>query len=166
VAIIATEPLSPATLIPPASGPLLRLRVRLARAGLDARLASGEAASGDSALALRSAQLGSRRERRKLADSLERGLRAKPQRRAAFSAAIPTDARAVALARPALEQLAAALRSRDTVQARGVALGRRLLTEPASPLFNPTHRDALYEAAREALLALGPPNAEAEHREA
>ncbi len=67
---------------------------------------------------------------------------------------MPVDAYAVEVARPALVQLGAALRSGDSVEPRGVALTRRLLTEPASALFRPNCPDALYEAAREALLAL------------
>jgi hypothetical protein len=61
----------------------------------------------------------------------------------------------VRIARPALEQLAAALRSRDSVQPQGVALAQLLLTEPSSALYQPADPDELYRAAREALLALG-----------
>jgi hypothetical protein len=67
---------------------------------------------------------------------------------------VPVDARAVQLAAPALEQLADALNHRESVNVRGVALARVLLTEPTSPLYRPSHPEALYEAARHALLAL------------
>jgi hypothetical protein len=66
------------------------------------------------------------------------------------------DAQALQLAAPALSQLARALRSRDSVSARGVALARHLLAEPSSPLYRPQYPAELYEAAREALLALVP----------
>ncbi len=64
--------------------------------------------------------------------------------------------KAVEIARPALEQLAGALRSRESVQPRGVALTQLFLTDGASPLYRPASPDSLNEAAREALLALGP----------
>jgi hypothetical protein len=53
-----------------------------------------------------------------------------------------------------LAQLARALRERDAVEAQGVALAKLLLTEPSSPLYRPQHSASVYEAAREALLAL------------
>jgi hypothetical protein len=89
-----------------------------------------------------------------LAIAIERVCERSRDDRAAISAAVPVDADGVDLARAALAQLGAALRSLDAVQPRGVALTRRLLTEPASALFNPKSPEALYEAAREALLAL------------
>lgn len=81
-------------------------------------------------------------------------LSARPEA-AAFSASIPCNARAVAVARPALEQLAAALRSWESVNPRGVAITQVLLTEPGSALYRPSYADELYEVAREALFALG-----------
>jgi len=71
-----------------------------------------------------------------------------------LSAAAPLDREAVELARPALAQLAAALHADDEISVRGVALTRLLLTEPSSALHAPDHREQLYEAARQALLAL------------
>jgi hypothetical protein len=76
--------------------------------------------------------------------------------RAVLSAAIPFDRKAVQLARPALEQLAIALRSRPSVDPRGVVLTQLLLTEPNSALYRPAYAEELCEVAREALFALGP----------
>ena len=58
------------------------------------------------------------------------------------------------VARPALMQLAQALRSRERVGVRGVALTQTLLTHPESPLYRSRHPDELYQWAREALFAL------------
>jgi hypothetical protein len=121
---------------------------------LDARLAAGEDPIADAAVARRSTQLVSRRVRRRIASGVER-LCSESVKRPGFSAAVPVHRRAVRIARPALEQLAAALRSRDSVEPRGVALAQLLLTEPSSALYQPANPDELYRAAREALLALG-----------
>jgi hypothetical protein len=138
---------------------IVRMLVRRASAWvaaprLDERLAAGEDPSGDAVLACRSLQLVSWRSRRRLARGLERVSTLHPER-AAASAAVPADRRAVELARPALQQLAGALRSRPAVEPRGVALIRVLLTEPCSALYLPAYREELYELAREALFALG-----------
>jgi hypothetical protein len=130
--------------------------VRVAAPELDVRLARGEAPSGDDALDCRSAQLVSKRSRRQLARGLERAWSAQPEH-AVFSAAVWVNWRAVEIGRPALQQLAAALRSRESIQPRGAAIAHVLLTDGCSPLYRPTYREQLYEVAREALLALRPP---------
>ena len=138
----------------PPAAVLERVRARLAAPALDARIAAGEDPSSDVALACRSVQLVAPRALRRLAGGLER-LLSERDARAGLSAAAPVDRRAVLIARPALEQLAAALRSRRALQPRGVALAQALLTEPASVLYRPSHPEQLYEAARDSLLALG-----------
>jgi hypothetical protein len=140
--------------VPSAGTLLFPLRVRLAAPRLDARLAAGEDPIADAAVARRSTQLVSTRVRRRIAAGVER-LCSESAERPGFTAAIPVHRRAVQIARPALAQLAAALRSRDSVQPRGVALAQLLLTEPGSALYQPANPDELYRAAREALLALG-----------
>jgi hypothetical protein len=72
-----------------------------------------------------------------------------------LSAAVAVDEHAVEVARPALRQLASALRSRADVEPRGVAITQILLTEPSSALYRPAYREELYEIARAALFALG-----------
>ncbi|MGZ4326251.1 MAG: hypothetical protein ACXVHJ_31085 [Solirubrobacteraceae bacterium] len=78
-----------------------------------------------------------------------------PPGHAVLSAAVAVDEHAVEVARPALRQLASALRSRADVEPRGVAITQILLTEPSSPLYRPAYREELYELARAALFALG-----------
>lgn len=96
----------------------------------------------------------------RLALSLERVLRA-PSRPVALSSAAPLDGEAVELARPVLTELVLSLRSSENVDARGVALGWRLLTDPASPVYaqprtQPAAGDRLWYAAASVLFALQP----------
>jgi hypothetical protein len=127
---------------------------RVAARRLDARLAAGEDPLSDVVLACRSRRLASVRSRRRLARGLERAW-SMPPGQAVLSAAVPVDERAVAVARPALQQLAWALRWRADVEPCGVAITRILLTEPCSALYQPAYPEELYELARAALLALG-----------
>jgi hypothetical protein len=121
---------------------------------LDARLAAGEDPLSGVVLACRSRRLVSGRSRRRLACGLERAW-SMPPGGAVLSAAVAADERAVEVARPALQQLASALRSCADVEPRGVAITRILLTEPCSALYRPAYREELYEVARAALFALG-----------
>jgi hypothetical protein len=134
---------------------LLRARARLVAADLDKRLAAEGNVTDDWLLAARARQLTSRHSRRMLASAIERLLTSR-SRGVGFSAALPVDARAVRRAAGDLSELARTLGSRDAVTARGVALVRRLLIEPSSPLYRPEHPDDLDDATREALLALIP----------
>jgi hypothetical protein len=154
MAVHAIDSLARAALPAAPGSALLRARAWFARPRLDARVAAGERADGDRLLALRIAQLTSRRTRRRLADAIDHACE-RADERPAISAAVPVDHAALGVARPALEQLADALRSRHEVQPRGVALAQLLLTEPGSPLHTPASPDELYEAARGALFALG-----------
>jgi hypothetical protein len=79
-----------------------------------------------------------------------------PPVHAVLTSTVAVDEPAVELARPALQQLASALRSRSDVAPRGVAITQILLTEPSSALYQPAYREELYELARAALFALGP----------
>lgn len=131
----------------------LRVWVRLAASRLDAKLAAGEDPAAGAALACRAGQLRSRRACRGIARGLERVLSQRPET-AELSAAVPCDWQAVKIARPALQQLAQALRSRRAVRPQGVALSKVLLTEPCSALYRPAYPAQLYEVARAALFAL------------
>jgi hypothetical protein len=126
---------------------------RVAARRLDARLAAGEDPLRDVVLACRSRRLVSGRSRRRLACGLERAWSVPPGQ-AVLSAAVAVDEDAVEVARPALQQLASALRSRADVEPRGVAIAQLLLTEPCSALYRPAYREELYELARAALFAL------------
>jgi hypothetical protein len=127
---------------------------RVAARRLDARLAAGEDPLSEVVLACRARRLVSGRSRRRLACGLERAWSVPPGH-AVLSAAVEVDEQAVEVARPALQQLASALRSRAEVEPRGVAIARILLTEPCSALYRPAYCEELYELARAALLALG-----------
>ena len=131
------------------------MRVRFAASRVDAQIAAGEDMTGDAALSCRCAQLVSKRGRRRIARGLERVWCQRPEW-AVLSAAVPCNWQAVRIARPALQQLAAALRSRKSIRPQGVALSKVLLTEPCSALYRPAYPTELYEVAREALFALLP----------
>jgi hypothetical protein len=127
---------------------------RIAAPRLDARLAAGVDPLSDAVLACRSRRLVSGRSRRRLAGGLERAW-SMPPGRTVLSAAVAVDEHAVEVARPALQQLASALRSRAEVEPRGVAITQILLAGPSSALYRPAYREELYELARAALFALG-----------
>lgn len=130
-----------------------QVSVRLAAPRLDARLAADEDPLSSPALALRAAQLTSQRLRDRLADGLEHAS-STARDGGGLSASVPVDANAVEIGRPALEQLAQALRSRERVGVHGVALTQVLLTQPGSALYGSRYPEELYERAREALFAL------------
>jgi hypothetical protein len=159
----ATHPTGTRLVISPRpahDGLLLRARTWLLHYRLDNEIARAVGRPGDAELALRERQLVGARERRRLAGAVERVL-AEADRRPAFSAAVPIDREAVEVARPALTQLALALRSGEPVDPRGVALTLRLLTDAYSPLYlppggRPTDPDALCRGVRHVLDTLLP----------
>jgi hypothetical protein len=112
----------------------LRLEVFLCRWSLDHRLAMGERADLDPALALRANQLMRWETRRSLARSLRRALQLtyEPLR---WGSSAPLDRRAVADARPMLDSLARRLTAPLPVGVRGVALISDMLSDGASPLY-------------------------------
>jgi hypothetical protein len=123
-------------LVPPQTpgGPLLRLATWLRRSRLDDAIARDRDRHSDPAVNLRRAQLADPAARRRLSRRLEDVLTAPPVRPAA-SSALPVDRDAVEVAKPVLRELILRLRSPDPVDARGVALGSRLLTDPLSPIY-------------------------------
>lgn len=137
----------------------LRASTRLRRSWLDGRIARGVERAGDRRLALREAQLVGRRERRRLALCFQRVL-AQGAPAAALSSAAPVDHRAVEIARPVLTELILALLSSEPVEARGMVVGRRLLTDPRSPVYaqqgRPVDLDRLSHQALAVLFALRP----------
>lgn len=145
---------------PTPPGLLLRLRTWLRRPWLDGAIARGVSRAGDRAFALRQAQLIERRERTGLAVRLEDVLTA-PSRSSAGSSAAPLDREAVDAARPILTELVLSLRSSEAVDAQGVALGWRLLTDPTSPIYGPPRDESapgdwLWRESLSVLLALRP----------
>jgi hypothetical protein len=155
MAINATGSRAPAALVFRGANLLPRVWARLAAVNLDARLAAGEDPRADAALACRSEQLVSRRRRRRIADSVER-VYVERREPGVFSAAIPINWPSVEIARPALEQLAKALRSHEVVEPGGVALTQVLLSDGTGALYRPMYPEELYDAARRALRLLGP----------
>jgi hypothetical protein len=155
MAALATRSAVPAARIPRIDGPLRRVWSRLTSAQLDARLATGQDPRASAAFACRAEQLVSRRSRRQLAAAVER-VYLRQHERALFSAAIPTDGQAIEIARPALEQLARALRCSESVQPGGVALTKVLLTDGTSALYRPAYPEELDDVARRSLRLLGP----------
>jgi hypothetical protein len=139
---------------------LLRIGTWFRRPLLDARIARGAERPGDRATALREAQLIAQHERRRLALRFERILRNEARPRGPSSAA-PIDYGAVQVAKPVLVEIVLSLLSSEAVTARGVALGRRLLTDPCSPIYAPEEGrtgggERLWRSSITVLLALGP----------
>jgi hypothetical protein len=160
----ATHPNGPRLVVSPTPGHdglLVRARTRLLRSRLDSLIARAVERPGDRALVRREAQLADKRVRRRLADRVGEVLELAARPRPARSAAVPIDREAVDIARPALTELALALRSDEVVEPRGVAMTLCLLTDACSPVYLPpsgrsADPEALSWAARRALEALRP----------
>lgn len=131
----------------------LNLHARAWSNSLDVRLGAGELPF-DPLLAARACQLLDPAQQHAIAGNLVRAVQ-RAGRGAAWTASVPVSARAGSDDRDALVQLSARLAAADATDARGVALARRLLTDPDSPLFGSEDPAALWLAARRALLALG-----------
>jgi hypothetical protein len=142
---------------PTSSGRLtLRLRVLLKRTQLDLRLAEGADPAETATLMLRARQLQGTRQRRALANGLERAI-AQAKRYSGSNVDSPISREEVARAHPLLLRLAERLRNSDTVSPRGVVILRRLLTDTTSPIFSPgwsRARAAPGELERQARAAL------------
>lgn len=143
---------------PPPASLRLQLRVRVGRRRLDRELADGCGRAESVARALRAAQLATPQSRRHVAESLRR----------AAAAGTRVDARMGAPLRPpagrwreALFGLAERLEQPVSVNVRGIARARRLLTDGAGPLYGPGRRVSLGDAVWWIAdgLALCPPHA-------
>jgi hypothetical protein len=113
----------------------LRLRVRITRGSLDRQLASGAAADGSPALALRTQQLTSTPGRRTIAALLATILEAAEERQADPGSPLIVDHAAVLEAREQIQRLIDVLRARCELEPRGIALARLLLRDSRGPLF-------------------------------
>jgi hypothetical protein len=130
----------------------LRARLRWSHWSLDAELAMGTDPASDPALALRAAQLGSDRHRRRLAGWVERLVRdADASRSPGRSAAAPIVCEQVTEARDSLIFLAAVLRNAKQVHPRGLAMVKRLLSDAGSVLYTDGARGAVELHVRTAL---------------
>jgi hypothetical protein len=130
------------------------ITVRWRERALTRSLADGADPAADERLTLRARALTARRERSRIACGIEHLVADAEDRHLYWSSAAPFDAAAVHDARRDLETLAAELRSRDAVSARGVALAELLLIDYDSPLYGGAKADGLPEAARRAVEAL------------
>jgi hypothetical protein len=132
-------------------------RVWLSRGALDRRIARGADTRESPQLARRARQLTSRRRRRALANGIRNLVNAAEEPVRALSAAAPVQRREILHERGFLLQLAIDLESDDELNARGIALIERLLTDGASPVYSPlpagTLRDALTHAHAALFLA-------------
>ena len=132
---------------------------------LDRKLAAGAQADAGSALALRADELVRQRSRRALASELVElvaAVEAPEPPRSIFTRPVALNNRAVLEARALLLQLADRLRDPAPVNARGVAIVRKLLRDGGSPLYRPSlifvesepARFELLEETREAIAGL------------
>jgi hypothetical protein len=132
----------------------IRARARLQRLSIERRLAAGESPWASAELRWRADQLTSPRERRGLAEEIDRLLKeaARPARRR--GAAVPVDRSAVYECGELLRGLADDLSHAELVYAHGVALVRQLLRDGGSPLYGPDTDGALDRSIRHARAAL------------
>jgi hypothetical protein len=158
--LLESDPVGP----PPRGSVRLRLSTRLNRRALDDKIARGVSTAGDERLTLRAAQLASRTERDRLATALEHTLQVatRPTDSLSASAArrlsprVPLRVREVRDCAEDIEALARRLRDGDPIDAQGVALTLRLLTDGASPMYWRHSAATLRYAVRSARLALEP----------
>jgi hypothetical protein len=130
-----------------------RLEARLRRYAFDERLAAGEDPGGDPKLRQHADELCRLDARLRVAAYLERALR-QGMRPGRLSPAVAVSREALTDARPALQQLIAALRNPAPAQARGVAMAEQLLTDGCSPLYAAVEGETLEDAAHAARMAL------------
>jgi hypothetical protein len=133
----------------------LRLRTSVHRAKLTRALAEGADPGASDELALRARQLTSERNRRTLARSLRRSI-ADAHRPTRTRGAVPIiDRRGVLDAEPAIAEMVERLLGPRPVQAAGMAMIERILTNAdRSPLYNPSRPGALRQTIHVATAAL------------
>jgi hypothetical protein len=134
----------------------LAVVVRWRAASLDRELAAGVSPRAYEALAFRARLITGRRSRASVATGLAGVLRSADDTAAGFTAAIPPAHSEVLAARTVIEAVGRRLRAREPLTARGMAMLRELLTEPASPLYRPEEPGALASRLRAAAAALEP----------
>jgi hypothetical protein len=163
VPISLLEP-HPRTAARPNGSHWLRWNTRLRRGALDDQIARGFETAGDERLALRAAQLTSRKERDRLARALEHTLElaAAPAESVlsrtapVLSARVPLRSRDLRECANDVEALVARLRDAEPIDPQGAAMTRRLLVDGASPFYYRRSSVTLRHAVRSARLALEP----------
>jgi hypothetical protein len=91
-----------------------------------------------------------------VANGLTRVLRSAHDAGAGFTAAVAPNRQELLAARAVIDAVERRLRRPEPVTARGMAILRELLTEPASPLYRPDEPGALGSRLRAAAAALEP----------
>ncbi len=130
-----------------------RLRARLRQRVLDREIAVG-LLDGDPARTLRASQLTGDAERHALAACLANIIDAADERHADPSSRLKLNHAEVLAARHEIVALIGALRSERRVNARGVALARRLIDDSCSPLLSVRAGQTVQQAVSEAATAL------------
>jgi hypothetical protein len=136
-------------------GPLLRLLVRLRASRLDRLLAGGANPAESPELSLRAEQLSDRRERERIARSVDELLHLASQDRAAFLgySRIPFARHQVRANRESFRQLADVLRSDRAIRPRAIAMARQLLSDFRGPIYTAGPAYRLSEAVAATLAA-------------
>jgi hypothetical protein len=131
-----------------------RLTLRLLSFRLDRRLAAGEPPWSSPELRARAAELKAPTERWRLAEEVDRVIYSAAQPPRPKGAAVPLNRTGVLACGPMLSELVDDLRHAECIEARGVALVRRLLRDGGSPLYAPESKAALEIAVGQAHTAL------------
>jgi hypothetical protein len=134
----------------------LRLRFSAAwhSTTLDCELAEGVDPQTSAVLAVRARKLSGRRGRKLVADGLAGAVQRAKDTTPGITAAVRPDARELLDAGIVLAALEHRLRGSEAVTAQGVAMLRGLLTDAASPLYQPSGRGELGSRLRAAAAAL------------
>jgi hypothetical protein len=128
----------------------LRVLARVQATSLDRRLAAGEATTSDRLLAARANVIVGWESRSRLADDWEQLLTMARGPVVPRSPRVPVRSQVVLAAEHQARELVAAIRQPDSVNPRGIARARLLLTDGAGPLFNPRRATDLIPALRSA----------------
>jgi hypothetical protein len=132
----------------------LRGRVWWNRRALDRRLAEGTLPASSPELDYRAEHLLSSRCRRSFATGIKRIVEAAEERASSLTAAVPVRRHEILAARCDLLELAELLRSKESLQIRGLALMECFLTSADSPLFHPSPEETLERTVRRIRAAL------------
>jgi hypothetical protein len=138
------------------SGLRLHLNAAWHSNAIDRELADGVDPRSSAVLALRARKLTGPRGRERIADGLAGARRSAEDTRPGISAAVRPDARELLEARTVLAVLERRLRGSGPVRAQGVAMLGVLLTDAASPLYQPSGWGELASRLRAAAAGLEP----------
>jgi hypothetical protein len=139
---------------PQTDGRWARVIARVDATSLDRRLAAGEPASSDRVLAARANLIARWENRQSLADDWERLLTTARRPIVPRSPRVPMQATAIRAAEQDVRELVAMLREPGSVNPRGIALARLLLTAGAGPLYNPRRSADLVRTLRSTTTAM------------